>query len=131
MKPKYYLFVIDTNRYAGNFEREMCAYMTGQIGDCEVGDKLAKVAEREIPEETEQFEDIIEQVPDEHGCYRPASISIDINSVTIYFRSIPNPELMKILKERAQKFAKKEKIKVLGFRLLEYRETYTEIDIDG
>ena len=24
-----YIFIIDTNMYAGNFEREMCAYLTG------------------------------------------------------------------------------------------------------
>ena len=28
-----YLFVIDTDSYAGNFEREMCAYLTNQIGE--------------------------------------------------------------------------------------------------
>lgn len=32
-------FVIDTNKYSGNFEREMCAYLTGHTGDCGVGDK--------------------------------------------------------------------------------------------
>ncbi len=35
-QPNPYLFVIDTDTYAGNFEREMCAYVTGQIGECEV-----------------------------------------------------------------------------------------------
>ncbi|MCY8499753.1 hypothetical protein P8917_09350 [Bacillus atrophaeus] len=30
-------FIIDTNSYSGNFEREMCAYLTGHIGDCQVG----------------------------------------------------------------------------------------------
>ena len=37
MQNEKYLFVIDTDSYSGNFEREMCAYCTGQIGDCEVG----------------------------------------------------------------------------------------------
>jgi hypothetical protein len=32
-----WLFIVDTDSYAGNFERCMCAYMTGQIGECEVG----------------------------------------------------------------------------------------------
>lgn len=30
-------FIIDTDSYSGNFEREMCAYITGHIGDCLVG----------------------------------------------------------------------------------------------
>jgi hypothetical protein len=33
-----YVFIIDTEQYAGNFEREMCAYCTGILGDCEVGE---------------------------------------------------------------------------------------------
>jgi len=39
-------FIIDTNEYAGNFEREMCAYCTGQIGDCGVGEEEAEKFEK-------------------------------------------------------------------------------------
>lgn len=35
---KHYSIVIDTENYAGNFERRMCAFLTGQIGDGYVGD---------------------------------------------------------------------------------------------
>ena len=35
-----YTFIIDTEQYSGNFERQMTAYMTAQIGDCEVGEEL-------------------------------------------------------------------------------------------
>lgn len=73
-QPNHYLFVIDTNRYAGNFEREMCAYITGQIGECEVGEEQAKLAKQEIPEVVAKLEELIESVPDEHGCHRPCSI---------------------------------------------------------
>lgn len=34
---KSYSIVVETDSYAGNFEREMCAFMTGHIGKCEVG----------------------------------------------------------------------------------------------
>lgn len=34
-----YLFVVDTNRYAGNFERDLCAYITGVTRD---GDPTGK-----------------------------------------------------------------------------------------
>ncbi len=40
-EPDHYLFVIDTDTYAGSFEREICAYVTGQIGECEVGKEEA------------------------------------------------------------------------------------------
>ncbi|MBI4450803.1 hypothetical protein HY642_02400 [Candidatus Woesearchaeota archaeon] len=73
-KPECYLFVIDTDTYAGGFEREMCAYITGQIGECEVGKEQALIAQREIPKIVAKLEELIESVPDEHGCCRPVSI---------------------------------------------------------
>lgn len=32
-----YIFCVDTEQYAGNFERKLCAYMTGAVADCGVG----------------------------------------------------------------------------------------------
>ena len=57
-------FVIDTNSYAGNFERELCAYITGVIGDCEVGKRKIEYDEIEG----------VAQVADEYACYRPCAI---------------------------------------------------------
>jgi len=68
-----YIFVIDTEMYSGNFEREMCAFCTGQIGDCGSGEETAKSFEEEFLIEFEAFEEIIRNVPDD-GCYRPVSI---------------------------------------------------------
>ena len=68
-----WIFVIDTDSYAGNFERDMCAYITGVLGDCEVGDEFAKIYLKETGEEESQFTEILEQRPDEHGCCRPCS----------------------------------------------------------
>ncbi len=73
-QPDHYLFVIDTDTYAGNFEREMCAYVTGQIGECEVGKENAELARKEIPDVVARLEELIESVPDEHGCHRPVSV---------------------------------------------------------
>ena len=55
-QPDHYLFVIDTDIYAGNFERQMCAYITGQIGECEVGKENAELARQEIPNEVARLE---------------------------------------------------------------------------
>ncbi len=66
-----YLFVIDTADYAGNFERELCAYVTGRIGDCEVGREMAALFEEEIGQEP--FKNVTCE-PDDHGCSRPATI---------------------------------------------------------
>lgn len=60
-------FVIDTDSYAGNFERELCAHITGHIGECEVGQDFVEDGIAEL------FNNIVE-VPDEHDCRRPCSI---------------------------------------------------------
>ncbi len=138
-------FVVDTNLYAGNFEREMCAYMTGCVGECEVGDKYAALffedmkldAEEQDLSENEVF--LCQQIPDDHGCHRPVSIYGNCNSLVIYFENKPTEEQIKILKERAYKFNDaykkiyvewhKEDVKVLGFKLVEYKSTETIIAI--
>lgn len=43
-----YIFVIDTDKYAGNFEREMCAYITGIFDDGGVAKEDAKVYAKEM-----------------------------------------------------------------------------------
>lgn len=67
-----YIFIVDTDTYAGNFERELTAYCTGCVGECGVGDNHAVVFNEECP--GVNMEAIIEMVPDENGCRRPTSI---------------------------------------------------------
>jgi hypothetical protein len=71
-----YIFVIDTESYAGNFEREMCGYCTGEIGECGVGDKEAKLFRQDMKIEDEEgpFCEKICSRHDKHGVARPASI---------------------------------------------------------
>ena len=65
-----FIFTIDTDHYAGNFERELTAYCTGHIGECGVGAEKAEMYE---DEEKYRFNNI-EQKADDHGCHRPCSI---------------------------------------------------------
>src|SRR3989344_1236736 len=152
-QPDYYLFIIDTNTYAGNFEREICAYITGQIGECGVGEENAKLAKQQIPLITAQLEDLVEMVPDKHGCARPVAIFPNPKygkdrygthallteenvtqfpwpayySVAIFFNSIPDLELLDIMKKRARDIANQgigykgieKTVKIEGFRFLE------------
>ena len=68
-----YGFVVDTESYAGNFERELVAYMTGEIGVCEVGKKIAAIAKKELwaHEEGKRTRRWLKrnviQIADEHG----------------------------------------------------------------
>ena len=101
-----YLLIADTERYAGNFERQMCAWVTGQIGECGVGEELAAVAEGDMtPELRDWCEDAVYSKPDDHGCHRPVSISPTpghgkYNSVEIYLGQKPPDDLLNEMIER-------------------------------
>lgn len=69
-----YLFVIDTDQYAGNFEREMCAFLTGRVGDCGVGQEMAAKFHKEFGDKGDDMFENIASVPDDSGCSRPATI---------------------------------------------------------
>lgn len=71
-----YVFVIDTTDYAGNFEREMCAYVTGVVGECEVGSEFAEMYEEEMKQEESIFFEYLDHrcEEDDHGFARPAAI---------------------------------------------------------
>jgi len=67
--------VIDTEQYAGNFEREMVAYITGLTGECGVGENTQKMAEAELTDDDKKWFDAnVHGVSDDHGCNRPAFI---------------------------------------------------------
>lgn len=134
LKEGFVLF-IETNEYAGNFEREMCAHITGHVGDCEVGEEF-------VSEEIQTlFEPYIKYARDHNGTQRPCEC--DSNSVIIYLSSKPTEELIQIIKERANtfnemrkitgrmaEFYKDSKIEILGFKLLEIKHTTEEIEIN-
>ena len=65
-------FVIDTNSYAGNFERELCSYVTGQYGDCNVGKDIAEYVKNN--KDVEAIRKFIGEESDKYNCYRPAKI---------------------------------------------------------
>lgn len=70
-----YLFIIDTDTYTGNFERELCAYITGYAGECGVGQDIADKIEKDLEFNYLKYIDThILLRPDEHGCHRPVSI---------------------------------------------------------
>ena len=75
--PIKYILCFDTNKYAGNFERDLTAYATGQIGECEVGDDQAELFYATVPQEDiDEIKDKILQESDENGCYRPCEIQL-------------------------------------------------------
>ena len=130
--------VVKTSEYTGNFEREFCAFATGQVGECEVGDEMVK------DEYPVNFEELLMQVPDEHGCYRPVSLDEegDTNNLIIFFEDKPSQEAIDAVKEatnsfnmargtmgRMAKFYKDSKIEFLGFELREYSHSSIKTEV--
>lgn len=121
-----FAFVIDTEEYAGNFERQLCAFITGVIGECGVGQEEANLflQSQGLPK-LHPFQDCVTEVADEHGCHRPVAIwptpgwysslserrlherdpetkcSPVYNSVAIFFSEEPSEEQIVLMRERA------------------------------
>lgn len=124
-----WIFVIDTDQYAGNFEREMTAYITGQVGECEVGSDMFEYYIAETGDkDKEKFSELLEHRADDHGCHRPCTIYSTPGwfnngsgehfketkksnkypaylSVAIFFYEKPSAKIISFMKERAKRFA--------------------------
>ncbi len=159
MSDDYYVFIIDTDSYSGNFERAMCGYLTGiQNESTSRTDKYVDLfmQEMNVEEPYEYNEHIlfmsgdfgespveIFSTPgffnDGHGGHYKDGTEYSGNkypayqSVGIFMDRKPTDEEIKILKERANKFQLlndyHETIKVLGFRLIQRITTEVEIVI--
>ncbi len=116
-----WIVVVLTNKYAGNFERKLCAYCTGVVGYGDVGEELAN----DFPYDRDVWYDKMIQFSDDNGYHSPVSIwslnDSKFNDVAMFFYDRPSEEELDIIYSRAKKFAEKEKIKVLDFKLLEYK----------
>ena len=132
-----WIVVISTDNYTGNFERELCAYSTGIIGSCGVGEELAQKFYEEM--ELVDFKDwngvdvetcgedfnnpfflIIQQKADDNGHRRPCAMWQMANTrMAIYFKERPSEELLELLMSRAKKYAEKNDIKIIGHVLVE------------
>jgi hypothetical protein len=101
MKNHGFNVLVKTNSYAGNFERELCAFMTGHIGECGVGEEFIN------PIIKSTFEGYIEDELDDHACYRPVALDeTNSHNLIIFFVKKPTEGQFKTLKERAKLFEK-------------------------
>jgi hypothetical protein len=112
-QPKSLMLVFDTSEYTGNFEREFCAYVTGQYGDCNVGRAQALLcAENATDKYVTWFEDHIGLEGDDEGCFRPVTIYTTekhpgYRSIAILLREQLPEEFLSITLARAADFAAK------------------------
>lgn len=131
-----YTLIIDTSEYSGNFVRQICGYITAQIGDCNVGEDEAAEAKNELSSNAlAWFEANIEQRAEEDAdfrCMRPCAFfptpgrinnghgkNHDADgytgthrypayeSVGIFLSAKPSAEIVRITRTRAEAFAQK------------------------
>lgn len=107
-KIKSHVLVVDTNQYSGNFERQLCAYVTGQIGECGVGEEIANHYSNEITQLSWWNKHIVLE-KDDSGCARPVSIWTTPgwlnNGMGFHYRD--EPQYIQEAKEKAIESMKK------------------------
>lgn len=99
-----YIVILETTDYTGNFERELCAYATGSVGECEVGSRQADDFAEEYPDGLSVD---TQNVADDRGCWRPCSIFDErngYNSMVIFFEDQPSEADVGIIIERAHEY---------------------------
>ena len=126
-----YLFVIDTDRYVGDFASSLCAYMTGK-------DDVHRYQEAEVRMFCEDLkvddpddyydDDYILYQPDEHGQDKPVHIWPSetlpaFNTLAIYLDTLPIDDVFDLWRRRAKVYCDKKRINIINFRLLKYVTT--------
>lgn len=126
---KLWIFLIDTDSYAGNFAYDMCAYMTGRVGECGAGEEMAAryCEDMGIVDLEDEHNDHIVDMPESRE-YMPAAPWLTpgagvYNSVAIFMSRPPTESEVESMIVRARKYADAVILgKILGFRLV-LRET--------
>lgn len=148
-----HILIIETDSYAGNFERELCAYATGLIGECEVGDRQARDFSEEFGEEiAKSFQKISVEFADDNGTRRPCSMRRTpnnaknynketyefngktyekpcYNDIEIFFNDRPTNEQLQIIVSRTKEFAQTKGIKIFGYKLIRELVKVKERDV--
>lgn len=104
--------VIDTDAYAGNFEREMCSWITGFEGEYYPGgiEYIVNTAQEQLGKTSRHIIDLMGGVnDDEFGRCEVVMTNSpgqtrDYHSVAILFERKPSKELLQLMAERARSF---------------------------
>lgn len=114
-----YQLIVETDSYAGNFERDLTAFATGVVGDCQVGEEAAVDfidaaaamgydIDVENPDGGSPFSNLLDQVIDCDGCYRPCEMSLnansEYNSVTMFLYRHPSARDAAFIAQRIRAF---------------------------
>lgn len=152
-----YSIIIETNLYAGNFEREMTAFATGCVGTCEVGDEHIKSFNKAVIEIAgfttdevnyddfttldNKVSDVIRYEDQEYDTQRPCAIAwvpahpkhaegAGYYAVEIFLTKKPEDDILRFIEQRVHEFADQydEDMKIIGIMLRETTKTTVEVD---
>ena len=141
--------VIDTDTYAGNFERQLTAFCTGHVGECNVGQELAAKFDAEVgdgteddpflaDDETEEDVPMITTLADEYGHYRPCAIHSNPrwfnDGLGGHYRIDDHPseeEMVEIHYQKALEIAAKASLSGQALRIAETEERHAAMETVG
>lgn len=126
-----YTLLVKTNSYAGNFEREMCSWVTGYEGEYFPGgiEHIVEQANEELGDMAESIAECFGTVDDEHGEQVVTMTGGDFQSVAIFFDELPSQEEIDTMIARAKTFPKvsnTKKLKILDVQFVE-NQTYNKL----
>lgn len=106
---KRWSFIVDTTDYSGNFERELCAFVTGRCTG-EIHEGIAQLFHRECPDVEEYVNDLIGCRFRHPGVYSPHDPVLSpgetgpCRSVAIFLDREPTEKDVEFLFNRAKRF---------------------------
>lgn len=139
-----YQFIIDTDSYAGNFERELCGYCTGHWDNETHGGVQSAMFKEEVGDPDEYFENVAYTTIEDASYPFISCVTIvnepttkQCNSVAIFFDEKPTKKQIELMKQRAERYASEGKdilgrpleFKVIGYRLIQKIEITRKIEI--
>jgi hypothetical protein len=135
MIPYYapWLLVFDTNQSAGTFARQMCAYVTGVLGQSQVGFAEANEALLDFGEAGSPFAPLMDYVdPDENPVvlWRARDTEGEYISLALLLAERPPPDLCALAGRRAYTYARRECIGLLGMRLMQQQVLTTPVPFE-
>jgi hypothetical protein len=113
-------FIIDTDKYAGNFEREICAFVTGRIGEDGVGEEEGTQYIKDGYDPLEFVENRFDEDDLEDDTYRPVNVYPTPgwfnHGLGKEFKDGEEEKALKILKQDAADNCKKQNDKIKNYK---------------
>lgn len=129
-----YRVVVSTNTFTTIFENQICAFVTGQVGECNVGADRRYNASADV---RSLFEKSMERRMCSDDYWRPVSACADdINSFELYFKERPTKEMIDIIRDGCNEYADEQKeknplmprISIDAIKVIKERTLYEETE---